>query len=163
MKCFNPQVHKGKFKFVHGIAWHVWCEWILHNLRKTQNLLLLRLPLKKQKLTSQTSFLLPFSATKSFQSSPNQHYEMSHETKFPIDITTDLGNNLDDPAQAVHSHISYFHFKISKPYIILGISWSIDWSPAQPNSSMWLLRRWHPVHWWRARYLEIHQQLPLPT
>ena len=33
--------------------------------------------------------------------SPNQHYEMSRETKFPINITTDLGDNLDDPARVV--------------------------------------------------------------
>ena len=26
---------------------------------------------------------------------------MSRETKFPINITTDLGENLDDPARAV--------------------------------------------------------------
>ena len=160
-KHFRPWVHKGKFKFVCGIARHVRRERILHNMRKK---LPLQPPSKKQKLTctSQTSFLLPFSATETFQStSPNQHYEMSHDTKFPIDITIDLGDNLDDPAQTIHwlyiCHSNHLN------HSLLGNSWSTNRSPARLNSSTWLSRQWHPIHWWWACHLEICQQSPLST
>ena len=57
---------------------------------------------KKRKLNPPKIFVLPFSATETLPTaSPNKHYEMSRETKFPINITTDLGKNLDDPARAV--------------------------------------------------------------
>ena len=99
VKRFYPRVHKGKYKFVRGIARHVRRERILHNLKKKPGLLASRPLQKKQKLNAPKSFVLPFSATEAPPptGSPNQHYEMSHETKFPIDITTDLGDNLDDP------------------------------------------------------------------
>ena len=58
--------------------------------------------IKKAKAKSPKSFVLPFSATETLPTaSPNKHNEMSCEMKFPINITTDLGDNLDDPAHAV--------------------------------------------------------------
>jgi len=100
-KRFYPRVHKGKYKFVRGIARQVRRERILYNLNKKPGLLSRPLA-KKRKLNAPKGFVLPFSATEIFPTaSPNQHYEMSHDTKFPIDITTDLGDNLDDPARVV--------------------------------------------------------------
>jgi hypothetical protein len=55
--------------------------------------------------------------------SPNQHYEMSRDTKFPLDITTDLGDNLDDPARVVHwpFQVNIFNY-LTRSYVFLGVS-----------------------------------------
>jgi len=75
---------------------------MLQNLKKKPGLLHSQPPPKKRKLNAPKSFVLPFSAMETFPTaSPNQHYEMSRDMKFPIDITTDLGDNLDDPARGV--------------------------------------------------------------
>ena len=104
VKRFYPRVHKGKFKFINGIARHVRRERILHNLKMRPGLQPLRPLPKKRKLNPQKSFILPFSATETLPTaSANQHYIMSRDTKFPINITTDLGDNLEDPARVVRN------------------------------------------------------------
>jgi len=98
-KRFYLRVHKGLF--VAGIAREVHRERILQFTVKKQGLVVDR-PRKKQKIMSPKSLAIPFSHSEHLPpSQPNQHYQISDETRHSHDISRMLGEYYDDPATKV--------------------------------------------------------------
>jgi len=119
-KCFYPRVHKGLF--ASGIAREVCREHILQFTAKNHCLVVERPSRKKQKTILCRSFSIPFSESEGLPPGlPDQHYQMSHETRHSHDISRMLGDHYDDPAcnvgsvtsrnclQVTYCRISEFH------------------------------------------------------
>jgi len=91
-KCFFPKVHKGKKHFAAGIATHVSCEQILHNLNVP--------PPKQCKIDPNQEDI--------GRNRPGDHYHMSDETRHPLKINRFLDDHADDPAVKVRSYFIKF-------------------------------------------------------
>ncbi|KAF8800327.1 hypothetical protein BYT27DRAFT_7314007 [Phlegmacium glaucopus] len=96
-KRFYPRVHKGLY--VTGIAREVRHERILQFTVKNQALAITHHARKKQKTMSRKSFAIPFSESERLPASqPNQHHQISDDTRHSHDISRMLGDYYDDPA-----------------------------------------------------------------
>ena len=101
-KRFYPRVHKGKF--APGIAREVRRERILQFKSKNHHLVVKRPSHKKQKTLSRKSFSMDFSDSERLPcANPDQHYQMSNETRHPHDISRMIGDHYGDPALEVRT------------------------------------------------------------
>ena len=95
-KRFYPRVHKGLF--ASGIAREVCRERILQFTVKNHGLIAERPSRKKQKTLSRKSLSIPFSESERLPpANPDQHYQMSNDTRHPVDISRMLGDCHGDP------------------------------------------------------------------
>lgn len=106
-KRHYPRVHKGRSTA--GIARHIRRERILHNIRKDREEQ--HPPRKKRRLdksgkkSAENDERLPLAP-------PEDHYQMSNETRHPIELSTWLGKNEDDPALTVRPLCSKMIFPL---------------------------------------------------
>ena len=85
--------------FASGIAREVRRERILQFKAKKRNLMVVHSARKKQKVLSQKSLSIPFSESERLPpANPDLHYQMSNDTRHPLDISRMLGDCYDDPA-----------------------------------------------------------------
>ncbi|KAF8193727.1 hypothetical protein BJ912DRAFT_901526 [Pholiota molesta] len=97
VKRFYPRSHKGKFTI--GIAKHTRRERILHNLGTYQKRPAKRRRLNNKRMSNANGIIIPFNEVEKMPThSPYDHYEMSHETRHALTLSTWLGDNSDDPA-----------------------------------------------------------------
>lgn len=71
-------------------------------------------PQKRRRLGPQVTPSIPFANSEDLPTaSPQQHYQMSGSTQYPIELSTWLGDNEDDPALEVHFNpllCTFLHF-----------------------------------------------------
>ena len=95
--------------FTTGIAHEIRREHILHFTMNKQSLPVTQHRQKRQKTLSRKSLSIPFSNSEPLPAmDPNQHHQISDDTRHPQDISRMLGDNYDDPATKVHTELEYF-------------------------------------------------------
>jgi hypothetical protein len=86
-----------------GIAKQTRRERILHNISKDAGIQM-RHAAKKRKLTAKGNPSMPFSTNERMPNAkPEEHYQISDETRHAIGISRYLGEHQDDPAVKVYS------------------------------------------------------------
>lgn len=104
-KRFYPRVHKGAKHFAVGIAKHTRRERILYNISKDSGIQMHHAA-KKTKLSMKGNPSVSFADTEKMPNAkPEEHYQMSDETRHSIPIAQYLGEHKDDPALKVWSFL----------------------------------------------------------